>query len=223
MVLAMFKNLLIILSSLLSLTFSANAQNASDYFPSAPGFKWYYKTVPYDSLNLPVDSLYSVSVDSFTVNQIYVDKPAKVIIGKNGTKGTVLNKSFHDSSYVSLDSSNIWTYESSFPGTNTLGIGLFNTFNGWYSVYRLSQAINSSYLIYTKDTIVNYSGFNPTLTNAVNAKRLADQTISTALGNFLCKKVILTFTIKAKISFLSFTVLTIMDTVYIAPGHYRSE
>lgn len=216
----MIKKLYIFASLIISFAFSVNAQNASDYFPSAPGSKWYYQTITYDSLNLPVDSHFSVGVDSFTVNQGYVGKSANVIISKNGTKESVLKKSYYDTSYVSLDSSNIWTYEKSFPGTDTLSIGLFNTFNGWYSVYRLSQAINSSYLIYTKDTIVNYSGLNPTLTNAVNAKRLADQTISTALGNFLCKKFILTFTIKAKISFLSFTVLTIMDTVYIAPGHY---
>jgi hypothetical protein len=218
--LPMCKNIFISLAMLLSLAFSANAQNASDYFPSAPGFKWFYKTVPYDSLNSPIDSLSFVTVDSFAVSQTYVDKPANIIISKHGPKESFLNKSYTDTNYVSLESTNIWKYMSSFPGTDTLTIGLFNTFNGWFSAYRLSQPVNSSYTIYTKDTVVNYNGFNTTLTHMVNAKRLTDQNTPTDIGSFLCKKFILTFSIRAKISILSFTVLTIMDTVYIAPGNY---
>ena len=216
----MIKQLFIFVSLIIFFTFSLYAQNASDYFPSAPGFKWFSKTIPFDSLNHLVDSLSYVNIDSFAVNRDYIGKPAKVIISKSGTKETVLKKSYYDTSYVFLDSTNIWNYMSSFPGIDTLSIGIFNTFNGWYSVYRLSQTINSSYTIYTKDTIVNYSGFNTTFTHVVNAKRLADQTISTALGNFLCKKFILTDAIKAKISFFSIPILNVNDTVYIAPGNY---
>jgi hypothetical protein len=110
---------------------------------------------------------------------------------------------------------------SSFPGTDTLAIGLFNSFHGWFSTYRLSQAVNSSYNIFTKDTLVNYGVVsNTTLTYAVNAKRLTDQNLSTAVGNLLCKKFILAFTVKAKISIFTIPVLTINDTVYIALGNY---
>lgn len=216
----MIKNLFIFVFLFISFALSVNAQNASDYFPSSPGYKWYYQTISYDSLNLPVDSLFFVSADSFAVNRDYDAMSANVIVSKHGPKESVLSRSYYDTSYVSLESSNIWTYMSSFPGTDTLDIGIFNTFNGWFSTYRLSQTINSSYTIYTKDTIVNYNGYNTTFTNAVNAKRLTDQIISTATGDFLSKKFVLTFTIKAKISFFSFTVLTVYDTVYIAPGNY---
>jgi hypothetical protein len=216
----MIKKLFLFASLVISFPFSVNAQNASDYFPSAPGFKWFYKSIPFDSLNHSVDSLSTVSVDSFSLNQTYVGMPANVKISKKGSKGTVLKTPFHDSSYISLESSNIWNYMSYFPGTDTLSIGLLGSINGWFSVYRISQTINSSYNIFTKDTVVNYSGFNTTFTHAINAKRLTDQTISTALGNFLCKKFIITFTIKAKVSFLSFSLLTVNDTVYIAPGNY---
>src|ERR1035437_2243773 len=164
----MLKKLSIFAGLIISITFSVNAQIASDYFPSTPGFKWYSKTIPFDSLNLLVDSLSYVSIDSFAVNRDYIGKPANVIISKSGTKETVLKKSYYDTSYVFLDSTNIWNYMSSFPGIDTLSIGIFNTFNGWYSVYRLSQTINSSYTIYTKDTIVNYSGFNTTFTHVGN-------------------------------------------------------
>ena len=208
----MIKKLFLFATLIISFTFSLNAQNASDYFPSAPGFKWYYNIIPFDSLNH--------SVDSLSVNQVYVGLPANVKISKKGTKGTILKNPFHDTSYISLETSNIWNYMSYFPGTDTLSIGLLGSIKGWYSVYRLSQTINSSYTIFTKDTVVNYSGLNTTFTHAINAKRLADQTISSALGNFLCKKFILTFTIKAKVSIINIPVLTINDTVYIAPGNY---
>ena len=216
----MCKNFFFMLTLLLSLAFSAYAQNASDYFPSAPGFKWFYKTVPYDSLNSPVDSLSFITIDSFTVNQVYVEKPANIIISKHGSNESVLNIAYSDTNYVSLESTNIWTYMNSFPGTDTLTVGLFNSFNGWFSVYRLAQPTTTSYTIYTKDTLVNYSGINTTLTHIVTAKRFPDQTITTALGDLLCKKFILNFLVKAKISFLSFSVLSIYDTVYIASGNY---
>lgn len=209
--------MLILLLSFVSSTF---AQNASDYFPLIPGFKWFYKTVPYDSLNASVDSLSTVRIDSFTVNKAYNDKLASIIISKNGSTESVLNKSYSDTNYVSLESTNIWTFMSSFPGTDTLTIGLFNTFHGWYSAYRLAQPTTTPYTIYTKDTLVNYSGINTTLTHMVTAKRFPDQTISTPLGDLLCKKFILNFLIKAKVSIISFSVLSIYDTVYIAPGNY---
>jgi hypothetical protein len=216
----MINKLFIFASLIISSAFSVNAQNASDYFPSAPGFKWFYKTIPFDSLNHSVDSLSTVSLDSFSVNQVYVGLQANVKISKKGTKETILKNPFHDTSYVSLESSNIWNFMSYFPGTDTLSIGLLGSIKGWYSVYRLSQTINSSYTVFTKDTVVNYSGLNTTFTHAINAKRLADQTATTALGNFLCKKFILTFTIKAKVSIITIPVLTINDTIYIAPGNY---
>ncbi|MDR3668803.1 MAG: T9SS type A sorting domain-containing protein [Ignavibacteriaceae bacterium] len=216
----MIKNFCFILSLSLSFTFSIIAQNASDYFPSAPGFKWYYKTVPHDSLNFPLDSLSYVIVDSFTVNQPYLDKPANIIISNNQQGGSTPKISDSDTNYVSLDSSNIWTYMSAFPGTDTIDIGVFNSFKGWFSVYRLSQPTNISYTIYTKDSIFNYNGINTTLTHLVTAKRFPDQNISTAVGDMMCKMFILNYTIKAKVSVLSFSVVTIYDTVYIAPGNY---
>jgi len=159
-------------------------------------------------------------MDSFAVNQIYADKPAKVDLNKSGTKGTVLKSSYLDTNYISLDSTNIWNYIRSFPGIDTLNIGFFSSLKGWYSVYRLSQSINSSYTIYTKDTTINYSGLNTTFTNEIKAKRLGDQTISTPVGNFLCKEFVLTYAIKAKVLIFTTSILNINDTVYIAPGNY---
>jgi hypothetical protein len=109
---------------------------------------------------------------------------------------------------------------SLFPGIDTLSIGFFSSLKGWYSVYRLSQSINSSYTIYTKDTTINYSGLNTTFTNEIKAKRLGNQTISTPVGNFLCKKFVLTYAIKAKVLIFTTSILNINDTIYIAPGNY---
>ena len=216
----MGKKLYIFVGLIISIAFSVKAQNASDYFPSVPGFKWFYNTIPFDSLNHPVDSLSFLSVDSFAVNRVYVNKTAKVQLRKIGTKETVLKSSYLDTNYVSLDSLNIWNYIGSFPGIDTLGIGFFSSLKGWYSVYRLSQAINSSYTIYTKDSTINYNGLNTTFTNEINSKRLVDQTIFTSVGNFLCKKFVLTYAIKAKVLIFTTSILTINDTVYIAPGNY---
>lgn len=216
----MFKNLYIFLSLILSSPFFTIAQNSSEYFPTTPGFKWYYTTVPYDSLNFPVDYLSSVRVDSFTVNQPFLEKPANIVISKNGMEESVLSKSYSDTNYVSIESTNIWTYMRSFPGTDSLDIGVFKVFHGWFSTYRLSQPATTSYTIYTKDTLVNFNGINTILTHSVTAKRFPDQTISTALGDMMCKKFILNYAIKAKVSVISLSVLSINDTVYIAPENY---
>jgi hypothetical protein len=212
--------LYIFASLIFSLSFSLIAQNAADYFPSEPGYKWFYKTIPYDSLNHPVDSLSYVSVDSFAINQDFNGKPAKFVLSKIGTNQTVLQSPYSDTSYVSLDSANILNYTGSVPGIDTVGLGFLQSKNDWYSVYRLTQTLNSLYTIFTKDTVVNINGLNITFTTEVKGKRIADQLTTTGLGNFLCKKFILSFTIKTTILILPITLSTINDTIYIAPGNY---
>jgi len=216
----MKKHLYIFALLVLSFSFPLFAQNASDYFPSALGYKWFYKTTPYDSLNRPVDSLSFVSVDSFAVNRDFKGKPAKFVLGKIGTTQTVLKTPYLDTSYVSLDSVNILNYTGAVPGIDTLSIGFLNAINNWYSVYRLTQTLNSSYTIFTRDTVVSYNGLNTTFTTEVKGKRVADQLTSTGLGNLLCKKFIITFDIKAKIIIITIPLLTINDTVYLAPANY---
>jgi hypothetical protein len=203
-----------------SFSFSLNAQNAEDYFPSTPGYKWFYTNTSYDSLNNPIDSLTFVGVDSFFVRQDFKDKPTEFVIGKTGTKQTVLNSPYLDTNYVSLDSTNIFNYIGSFPGIDTTGFGFLKSKKAWYSVYRLTQPLNSLYTIYTKDTVVNINGLNITFTTEVKGKRIADQLTTTGLGDFNCKKFILTFTVKATILVFPITLSTVNDTVYLAPGNY---
>jgi Secretion system C-terminal sorting domain len=214
----------LILSVFLSLllTYTAYAQKASDYFPSASGFKWFYKTIPFDSLNNSIDSLSFVTIDSLAGNQDFQGRSANVILQKNGAKDSILVHPYLDSNYVALDSVDIWNYTTSLPGMGAFGIGIPDSAKKWYSVYRLSQKVNSSYSIFTMDTTLILQGMNTILTFTVKGKRIQDQNIYTALGNLLCKKFILTIAITAKVSIfpIPIPITTVTDTAYIAPGYY---
>jgi hypothetical protein len=216
----MKKQLYIFVILILSFSNTLKAQNGADYFPSATGHKWFYTTTPRDSLNQPVNSLTFVTDDSFAVSGNFRGKPTNFVLGKAGTKQTVLRSPYMDTSYVSTDQTNILIYTGAIPGIDTVSIGFLNNVNDWYSVYRLAQTLNSSYTIFTRDTVVNYSGVNTTFTTEIKGKRIADQLITTALGDFLCKKFIITYDIKATVFIFPITLLAINDTVYLAPGNY---
>jgi hypothetical protein len=216
----MIKQLLILVSIAFTFQNYSYGQNATDYFPASIGYKWFYKTTPFDSLNRPVDSLSFVSIDSFATVKNYKNKTTRIVVGKSGTPDIVPNTPYFDTSFVSLDSANIWNYMGSVPGIDTLSIGFLNAINDWYSVYRLSQALNSSYTVFIRDTVVSYNGLNTTFTTQVSGKRITDQNTSTPIGDFLCKKFIISYAIKAKVLIISIPLLTINDTVYIAPDNY---
>lgn len=201
------------------------AQNASDYFPNSTGYRWFYNVTPYDSNQVLQSSLSQARVDSFSTSVTFDGKAAKEVVSKFGPREIVLTIPYSDSNYINLQNADISVYFKSLPlGLDTGSIGGFlSGLRGWYTTYKLTSAVNSSYTIFNRDTNVTVNDIALIITFEVKAKRLADQSLTTPLGTFICKKFILNPAVKAKLAILpiiSYTLLSLSDTVYIAPGNY---
>jgi hypothetical protein len=199
---------------------SISAQNASDYFPSVPGMKWFFRTVPFDSLGQPVDSLSSYQIDSFAVSTVYENKLSSVLLSKYGTLETILDSPWLDTSYVHTSGSNIWNYVN---GLDELLGGFSFDIEGWYSVYRLSASTLLPYTIFSHDTLITIDSINYTLVFEVTGRRTNDQVITTPYGQLSCKKIIIRPAVKIipQIFPIPITLFSVPDTVYLAPGYYK--
>lgn len=85
-------------------------QTASNYFPSQTGYKWYYKSVPLDSVNNPMDSLSFYGIDSFAVAEPFNGRTANIVVSKTGGINIINALPFSDSLYFSFDGSNGYEY-----------------------------------------------------------------------------------------------------------------
>ncbi len=213
------------------------AQNASDYFPSQPGYKWYYESVPLDSLNNPVNAQKFFSIDSFAIVAPYQGKNANIVLSKTGPQITINFQPYTDSIYYNFDASNGFEYfdpelVAGMLGNvdSTLGINFFNFFNslkGWYSYYRMVSNVNTSYPIFTKDTMVIVNSIELPIRFQLIGKRLEDENINTAIGNFDCKK----FLLERRLSYLIWIfpypeplpvpILSVDETVWLAPENWE--
>jgi hypothetical protein len=95
--------LLIILSISLSNAFS---QNASTYFPSNPGYKWYYTNTPLDSLNNPIPNLARFRVDTFAVVQNYNGLQASIVRVKDNLLTINQNALYTDTNFHNFQGTN---------------------------------------------------------------------------------------------------------------------
>jgi hypothetical protein len=225
----------IVLIIVIFLSVCVQAQNAVEYFPVQAGYKWYYQSVPLDTLNNPVDSLKYYVVDSFAVVSEFNGKNANIVLTKTGLLNTISTQPFLDSLYFSFDGSNGYEYFD--PGyisklvgniDTTLAINFFTFFNsleGWYSYYRFNSAVNQSYTVFSKDTTVTYDSTSLPIRFQLLVKRLSDETISTAIGSFECKK----FLLERRLSYLvtipplptfAFKILGVEETVWLAPANW---
>jgi hypothetical protein len=205
-------------------------QNAQDYFPQQPGFKWSYKVTPLDSLSNPVDSLSYYQIDTFTVASNYRGKLANIVLSKSGTSGVINTLPYLDSSFISLSSSDanvffkIFDVDSSFSFLDSTLLSGFQKYEGWYDVYRFAQPVNQQYTIFTKDTTITYDTLSAPLRFEYKVKRVNDQTITTELGQLNCKK----FVSSQRLSYLAgispfiipVKIIEITDTSYYAPGYW---
>ena len=160
----------IILSVLLTLAGSfVFAQQAGDYFPQSQGFRWDYKVIPLDSANNAIDSLTYFRVDSFAVVTDFMGRNSNIVLSKNGTYNLINYLPYTDSSFFSFENADGYQYfrVSNLGNLTTLldSIGLDSTVLGviqslenWYSVFRFGQSVNSEYTIFSKDTTVNFNG-----------------------------------------------------------------
>jgi hypothetical protein len=212
------------------------AQTASTYFPSQTGYKWNYESVPLDSLNNPVNSQKFFSIDSFAVIAPFNGKNANIVLSKTGAQSTINFQPFTDSIYYNFESANGFEYfnpvlVSGLLGNidSTLGIDFLNFFGsleGWYSYYRFASNVNTSYQIFSKDTTVIVDSIELPIRFELIGKRLADETINTAIGTFNCKK----FLLERRLSYLvtippfptiAFKILGIEETSWLAPDKWK--
>jgi hypothetical protein len=209
------------------------SQNASDYFPSDMGHKWFFKDIPLDSLNNEVDSEAVVEVDSFAAaNTTYKGRSADLILGKLGLPNTILLQPYTDSSFVSFEGSNAYSYFSGFdfviPGTtpngNVLGKKLSQlTTQGlvsWQLLYQFGATANSSYSIFTVDTTLTLNS-NPYQFRVIGTgERLGSENITTDGGNYNAEKFVINIDIDVNFLNQYIKILTIPDTSWIAQGDW---
>jgi hypothetical protein len=220
---------------ILSLVISSEiyTQQAADYFPGTPGFTWHFKVTPLDSLNNPIEEQAVYQVDSFATVESYRGKTAKVVLSKTGPYDAVLFQPYIDTSYISPEGTNGFTYfnVSSFLSSagsilpDTSLIGLLKSFENWYSVYRFGSNVGTNYTIFSYDTTVTIDTVTVPLRFQFRGRRLADETITTELGNFNSKKFLISGTISYLISFpplppIPVQILGINDSVWIAPERW---
>jgi hypothetical protein len=192
------------------------AQQASDYFPAQTGYKWNYKVIPLDSANNEIDSLTYSRADSFAVNTDFMGMNAELVLSKNGPQGMINYIPYTDSTFFSFQNSNAYQYFRvsnlgnlitvlDSIGLDSTVLGIIQSFEDWYSVFRFSQSVGDEYTIFTKDTTISFNGSNIPLRFEMLAKRLADETVQTEAGTFVCKK----FLVSYVVSYILFPPITI--------------
>jgi len=218
----------IILSILLTIAGTAVfAQQAQDYFPQQPGYRWNYKVIPLDSINNEIDSLSYYRVDSFAVAINFMGRSADLLLSKNGTYNLINYMPYTDSSFFSFENtdgyqffriSNLGSLVAVLDsiGLDSTLLGVIQSFEDWYSVFRFNQSVNSEYTIFSKDTTLNLGGTNAPLRFKYLGKRLNDETIQTGAGSFNCKKFLLSTTVSFLLGPLPIEFIRLETTKWIA-------
>ena len=207
------------------------SQNASDYFPANTGSKQYYKNVPLDSLNNEIDSATTVEIDSFAAAMVsYKGRSADLILGKQGLESTILYQPYTDSAFVSFDGSNAYTYfkgvDFAIPGTspNVLGKRLSNLATqalvDWQLFYQFNAAVNTSYSIFSVDTVLNLNSTNYNFRIVGTGMRLGNKNVTTEAGNYDAEKFLINTDIQIFFITQYVSILTISDTTWIARGNW---
>ena len=207
----------------------AFSQSAQSYFPSQTGFKWTYKVTPLDSLNNPVTSLSFFQIDSFAVVQNYFGRTANYILSKSGPELTVPFQPYLDTSYIAFQSNDAYQYYRLF-NVDSLSGGIGNwtlnpvnieAFEGWFPYYKFAQILNLPYQVFSKDTSITFDTLTFPIRFELRGRRLSDQTVTTPLGTFSCKR----FLLSTVLSYLPLPILpiplyTMLDTTWIAQDNW---
>ncbi|MGE5437688.1 MAG: T9SS type A sorting domain-containing protein [Syntrophothermus sp.] len=192
---------IILFSLLIAINFLAIPQS---YFPSQPGYKWYYKNVSLDSLNNPTTDLIYYQIDSFAVVDTFVGKLSNIIFSKTGPQNVLEYLPFTDTSYVSIEGNKGYIYNKALlPDTllsllDTTFIALSRKFERWYNIFSFDAAINQNVTVFTWDTTVTIDTITMPLRFDLRSKRLEDINVITEAGTFPCKA----FFISRRISYL---------------------
>ncbi len=213
----MKKTLILLILFISGITFG---QNASTYFPAATGYKWYYKNIPLDSLNNPITNLIRYRTDSFAVVADYKGLSASTVQIKDNLISFNQNTAYNDTNYHNFQTTNGWEFLKTSLISDTIPVpGFLNFLRGlenWYSVFRFANAVNSEYVVFTKDTTIAYDTITAPIRVKLKVKRLNDETVSTVNGNYLSKKFITTFGIYYRILIFEYPIIERPDTTWIA-------
>lgn len=212
------KKILIIL--ILFISAYGFAQNANTYFPATTGYKWHYKNIPLDSLNNPMTNLTRYRIDSFAVVADYKGLSASTVRIKDNLLSFNQNTAYNDTNYHNFQTTNGWEYLKTSLISDTIPVpGFLNFLRGlenWYSVYRFANAVNSEYVVFTKDTTIAFDTLTAPIRVKLKVKRLNDETISTVNGNYLSKKFVTTFGLYYRFFILEIPIIERPDTTWIA-------
>jgi len=201
---------------------SGFSQNASTFFPANPGYKWYYKNIPLDSINNPVQSLSRYRIDSFAIVNTYKGLLANIVRVKDNLLIQNQNTPYTDTNRHNFQGTDGWDYLSiSFlPDSINIPVGFFNflrSLQNWYDIYRFAQTVNQEYIVLQKDTAIAIDTISAPIRVKLKGKRLNDETISTVNGNYTAKKFLITYGLYLRVLFLEFPIIERPDTTWIAP------
>jgi hypothetical protein len=211
----------------------SNAQQASDYFPSQTGFEWNFKAIPLDSVSDPINALAYYRIDKFESVANYNGRSANIVQTKSGLLDSILFQPYQDSLFYSTEGTTGYEYfnirnikeiliavDTSGYVTNFSFVDFFTSLQDWYDVYRFASPVNTVDTLLQKDTTITVSSLNIPFSFKYLGTRLQDETISTVLGNYDCKKFLTQWEVKAYILFQEITLLTTNDTIWIAPDNW---
>lgn len=222
----------IIYSVLLILMFASisYSQNASTFFPSSPGYKWYYKNTPLDSINNPLPELSTYQIDSFSTVENYQGLLSSTVLSKTGLLSINQNTPYLDTNHYNFQSTNgfyylnLKSYINLIPFLDSITVVNFlRSFEKWYNVYRFAQTVNTNYTIFSRDTTLTVDTLILPLRISMTGRRLNDQTVLTVNGNLLAKKFLITFNLSYGIlpPFIYIPVVTRPDTTYISADRWK--
>ena len=215
-----------------------HAQQASDYFPHQPGWKWEYNVTPLDSLNNEITILKYFRHELFLGEGNFEGKSAKIVTTKYGPAETINIQPYLDTLFYSFSGSNGYEYfkpdvienlitllSSAINDSTFSVLSFFQSLEKWYSVYRFAQNTGDEYTIFQIDTTVTINSQILLLRLEFIGERLPDESIGTVIGNLDCKK----FVKKIRLSYLiiipplppiAIPILSLKDYVWIAEDYW---
>jgi hypothetical protein len=211
---------------------AANAQQASDYFPTQTGFEWKFKAIPLDSVSNPINSLAYYRIDNFESVASYEGRLANIVLTKSGSLQTIQQQPYSDSLFYHTEGTNGFEYfstrniepflislDSAGVASNFSFLSFFRSLQDWYDVYRFNAG-SSEYTLLQKDTSITIGSTGYNFRFKYVGKKLQDETIQTVLGSYDCKKFLLQWRISYLLGPIVFDLLETKDTIWIAPGNW---
>ena len=210
-----------------------NAQQASDYFPEYPYAWWEYKITVLDSLSNEIDSLSYFRHDKVIDETFFEGKLAKILQTKSGPAATINYQPYLDSIFLHFSGTDAHEYfklgyikilltalDSVLNVPNFNFVEFFTSFEKWYSVYRFNQTLGDEYTIFEFDTSVTIDNITLPLRLEVIGEILEDDSISTPVGGFMCKKFVRTIEVSLVLTPIVVELFSLEDYFWIAEEYW---